>query len=72
MGRSPCGMRDALTEAVTELRYGGSTEAVIRQLENDETDELAAALARLGRAHAGEETLAFTGMPDWQRTLPHL
>jgi hypothetical protein len=29
------------------LRYGGSPEAVIRQLEHDSTDPLAAALARL-------------------------
>jgi len=49
-GDHPCGMRDGLTEAVTELRYGTGAEAVIRQLENDETSPLAAALARLGRA----------------------
>jgi hypothetical protein len=49
-GDHPCGTRDALTEAVTELRYGGGPEAVLRQLEADQPNLLAAALARLGRA----------------------
>jgi hypothetical protein len=55
-GDRPCGMRDALTEAVTEQHYGGSPEAVIRQLEMDDTDPLAAALAKLGRAMNARET----------------
>lgn len=63
-GDHPCGMREALTEAVTELRYGGSTEAVIRQLENDDTDPLAAALAGLGRGMLAKETESFPDMPD--------
>jgi hypothetical protein len=52
-GDHPCGMREALTEAVAELNQGGSHEAVIRQLEADATNPLAAALARLGRAMSG-------------------
>jgi len=55
-GDHPCGMRDALTEAVTELGFGGSPEAVIQQLEADSTNELAVALARLGRAINGKKT----------------
>jgi hypothetical protein len=54
-GDHPCGMRDALTEAVTELRYGTGPEAVIRQLEMDSTDPLAAALASLGRTMNGRK-----------------
>lgn len=53
-GDHPCGMRDALTEAVAELSYGGSPEAVLRQLEADATNPLAAALARLGRRLHGQ------------------
>jgi hypothetical protein len=45
-------MRDVLTEAITDLRSGSSTEAVIRHLELDE-DGPASALARLGRAMFG-------------------
>ena len=55
-GNHPCGMRAALIEAVTELHDGGSTEAVIRQLENDSTDPLAAALVRLGRGMLAKKT----------------
>ena len=55
-GDHPCGMREALTEAMTELRYGGSTEAVIRQLENDNANELATALASLGRGMLAKKT----------------
>lgn len=51
-GDHPCGMRDVLTEAITDLRSGSSTEAVIRHLELDE-DGPASALARLGRAMFG-------------------
>jgi hypothetical protein len=54
-GDHPCGLRDGLTEAVTELRYGGGPEAVIRQLENDNTNLLTAALAKLGRALHGSK-----------------
>lgn len=46
---------DAITEAVTELHYGSGPEAVIRQLEADETNPLAAALARLGRTMNGRK-----------------
>ena len=49
-GDHPCGMREPLTEAVTEQREGGSTEAVIRQLELDGPGSVAAVLASLGRA----------------------
>jgi hypothetical protein len=49
-GDHPCAMREPLTEAVTEQRQGGSTEAVIKQLELDAPGTMAAALARLGRA----------------------
>jgi hypothetical protein len=52
-GEHPCGMRDALTEAVTELRYGSGPQAVIRQLEADSTDALAVELAKLGRTLHG-------------------
>jgi len=52
-GDHPCGMRDPLIEAVTELRAGASTEAMIRQLDLDDGGGLAAALARLGRAALG-------------------
>jgi len=43
-------MREPLTEAATEQRQGGGTEAVIRQLELDKPGTVAAALASLGRA----------------------
>ncbi|HMD69469.1 MAG TPA: hypothetical protein VKF42_11360 [Chitinivibrionales bacterium] len=49
-GDHPCAMREPLTEAVTEQRQGGGTEAVIRQLELDRPGTVAAALASLGRA----------------------
>jgi hypothetical protein len=49
-GDHPCGMRDPLTEAVTEQLLGGTREAVIRQLELDDENGPASALARLGRA----------------------
>lgn len=49
-GDHPCGARDALTEAITELRHGSGPEAMIRQLEADEADPLTRVLARLGRA----------------------
>jgi hypothetical protein len=49
-GDHPCGMRHPLTEAVTEQHLGGTREAVIRQLELDDENGPAAALARLGRA----------------------
>src|SRR5271154_3222067 len=52
-GDHPCGMREPLTEAVIEQRQGGSTEAVIRQLELDSDGGTASALARLGRAMFG-------------------
>jgi hypothetical protein len=54
-GDHPCGMRDALIEAVTELRYGSGPEAVIRQLEIDSSNPLAVALAKLGRALHGSK-----------------
>jgi hypothetical protein len=49
-GDHPCGMRDGLTEAITELHYGNGTEAVIRQLELDSSNPLTVALAKLGQA----------------------
>lgn len=54
-GDHPCGMRDALIEAVTELRYGSGPETVIRQLEADSTNALAVTLAKLGRALHGSK-----------------
>jgi hypothetical protein len=54
-GDHPCGMRDGLTEAVTELNYGSGPEAVIRQLEADSTNPLTVALAKLGRALQGSK-----------------
>jgi hypothetical protein len=41
---------DALTSAVIEQQTTGDGRSIIRELENDETDPLARALARLGRA----------------------
>jgi hypothetical protein len=55
-GDHPCGMRDALIEAVTELRYGSNREAVLRQLEIDEGNPLAKALAKFGRALHGTKS----------------
>jgi len=52
-GDHPCGMREALTEAVTEQRLGGSAAAVIRQLELGDPGSVAEGLARLGRAMFG-------------------
>jgi hypothetical protein len=52
-GDHPCGMRDPLTEAVAEQRYGGGTAAVIRQLELGSPGSVAAGLASLGRAMFG-------------------
>lgn len=49
-GDHPCAAREALTEAATETRLGGGTEAIIRQLEADPGNPLAAVLARLGRS----------------------
>ena len=54
-GEHPCGTREARTEAVAEMDQGGSPEAVIRQLETDPGDPLAAALAKLGRALQGSK-----------------
>jgi len=58
-GDHPCGTRDALTEAVAE-GPGAPLMSVVRQLENDPTDKLAAVLARLGRSIEEAKTLAPT------------
>lgn len=49
-GDHPCGIRDALTEAVADIRQGAAVLTTLKQLENDPRNPLAAALARLGRA----------------------
>ena len=56
-GDHPCGIRDALTEALAEGPEAPLT-SMVRQLENDPTDRLAAALARLGRSLRTAETPA--------------
>ena len=58
-GDHPCGTRDALTEAIAE-GPGASVLSVVRQLENDPTDRLAAVLARLGRRIEEAKTPAIT------------
>ena len=56
-GDHPCGTRDALTEAIAEGPQA-SVLSMVRQLENDPTDELAAVLARLGRCIEDAKTPA--------------
>jgi hypothetical protein len=51
-GDHPCGSRDALTEAATEIAQGSELAAVVAQLEADPSNRLAAVLARLGRSMA--------------------
>lgn len=54
---------DAVTAAVEEQREGGGAAGVLRALESDPGDQLAAALARLGRAMEARKTLGFIGLP---------
>jgi len=54
---------DTLTAALLERQDGGSPAAMIRALENDPGNPLAAALARLARALQAKETGSFTGLP---------
>jgi hypothetical protein len=54
-GDHPCGTRDAMTEAVTEIAEGRGIASVVQQLEADPTDPLAAVLARWGRSIAARD-----------------
>jgi hypothetical protein len=54
-GDHPCGARDALTEAALEVGQGSELAAVVRQLESDDRNPLAAVLARLGRSMAAHD-----------------
>jgi hypothetical protein len=61
-GDHPCGMRDALIEALAE-GPDAPMLAQVRQLENDPGNPLAAALARLGRALEEGKLFDFPGVP---------
>lgn len=54
---------DVVTAAVAEQREGGGAAGVLRALESDPGDPLAAALARLGRAMEARKTGGFIELP---------
>ena len=62
-GDHHCGLRDALTEAVVEVGQGSELAAVVKQLEADPANGLAAVLARLGRAIERRDSEAALPLP---------
>jgi hypothetical protein len=54
---------DAVTAAALERQAGGTVASMVRELESDPGDPLAAALARLARTMGARESEVFTGLP---------
>jgi hypothetical protein len=59
-------MPGSIVQAAATIGQGGCRADVLRELEADPGDGLAAALARLGRALRDGSDDAFSGLPAWQ------
>ena len=71
-GDTPPPLPSVLAQAITERHAGGSLRSVVGILGSDPGDDLAAALARLGRTVEARELVSFTGLHAVRRNRPHL